>query len=546
MLTYAAIIITLTTGTSKVFADPNFRLQESEPFWYVSMNFEGYHVNFDIDLPDFTAEIETQNLTSFLSGDPFSVYQSEIQWGIGYNLRKRKKVNPPLYLSKITSPAIVTCSFNNTCQDLSIVYSEMARYIKHQNYRNDGPLIVLSIKNSSDEYEVIMPVRKDSDFDRVFVQSFGVFRIIVTFLLVLFTIFIFFYRARASISNKLLGIFIVIVILNNLQSFLWIYGINNIWPHLYQFSFPLTFAVGPIILLYTQSMIKPYFRLNRWHILHFFPCMLVTGFYVLSYQIHDTETKTTMIRSDFFNGQEFRYLNLAFDVQYITYLVVALIFLRLYHRSPEFLKSDQKTQRLTWLKIILYGLLILEFADVSKQQVKIFTGYHNYFSAITLSLMELFFISLLVIRSLRFPEVFTVSDQDKGKEKYSKSPLRDEHKIYYLNKLEEFMRTEKPYLSSSIKLPDLSKEISVPVRYLSQILNESIQMNFYDYMNYYRIQEVKNMLSNAEQSHKSVIEIAYECGFNSKSVFNTAFKKTTGLTPTRYRNEHCINQVQSI
>ena len=97
------------------------------------------------------------------------------------------------------------------------------------------------------------------------------------------------------------------------------------------------------------------------------------------------------------------------------------------------------------------------------------------------------------------------------------------------------MNTGKPFLSSTINLPDFAKEISIPSRYISQVLNEELGMSFYDLINTYRIEEAKNLLSDPEYGDSSIIDIAYDCGFNSKSVFNAAFKKYTGTTPSEFR-----------
>jgi YesN/AraC family two-component response regulator len=98
------------------------------------------------------------------------------------------------------------------------------------------------------------------------------------------------------------------------------------------------------------------------------------------------------------------------------------------------------------------------------------------------------------------------------------------------------MDKEKPYLNPTLTLKELSTELSIPSRYLSQIINEHMQSNFYDYISKYRIEEAKKLLSDLS-CDKTVLEILYEVGFNSKSSFNTAFKKFTGITPSRFKKE---------
>jgi YesN/AraC family two-component response regulator len=97
------------------------------------------------------------------------------------------------------------------------------------------------------------------------------------------------------------------------------------------------------------------------------------------------------------------------------------------------------------------------------------------------------------------------------------------------------MKIEKPYLMSDLTLDDLAGRISITPRYLSQLIRRSFNQNFFDYINTHRIEESKKLLTSEDDQKKTVLEILYDSGFNSKSAFNNAFKKYTGITPTEYR-----------
>lgn len=102
------------------------------------------------------------------------------------------------------------------------------------------------------------------------------------------------------------------------------------------------------------------------------------------------------------------------------------------------------------------------------------------------------------------------------------------------------MRHEKPFLEPELTLSDLSERCGIPVHYLSQILNENLNRNFYNFINSYRIEEAKRMLSDPEERNLTILEVLYTVGFNSKSVFNTAFKRFAGMTPTDFKKKHRI------
>ena len=99
------------------------------------------------------------------------------------------------------------------------------------------------------------------------------------------------------------------------------------------------------------------------------------------------------------------------------------------------------------------------------------------------------------------------------------------------------MQEEKPYLNASLTIYDLSKEMDIPVRVLSLIINHDLNQHFFDFVNGYRIRNAMGILQDPEKKELTILEILYEVGFNSKSSFNTAFKKYTNLTPTQFREK---------
>lgn len=122
-------------------------------------------------------------------------------------------------------------------------------------------------------------------------------------------------------------------------------------------------------------------------------------------------------------------------------------------------------------------------------------------------------------------------------EKYKTSALLPETVDQVLPRLREMMEKDKVYLDADLTLKKLAKPLNVHYNHLSQIINERMGKSFNDFINSYRIQEAKVKLSNPAEGKKTILEIAYETGFYSKSVFNTAFKKFTGMTPSQFRKE---------
>ncbi len=119
--------------------------------------------------------------------------------------------------------------------------------------------------------------------------------------------------------------------------------------------------------------------------------------------------------------------------------------------------------------------------------------------------------------------------------KYEFSNLSEQDISTYKENLNSYLVQEKPYTNPDLKLGDLADHLGMPSYQLSQIINVGYQQNFYDLINSLRIEDAKGMLSDSSAQHQKIIAIAYDVGFNSKSTFNTAFKKHTGMTPTQYK-----------
>ena len=135
-------------------------------------------------------------------------------------------------------------------------------------------------------------------------------------------------------------------------------------------------------------------------------------------------------------------------------------------------------------------------------------------------------------------KAFGDDPNDPLQKKYLKSGLKKDDAKIYLAKLKEFMQAEKPYLDNTLGLKDLAKFIDITTNQLSQLLNEQLNQNFYDFVNSYRIEKFKEMIKDPKNSGFTLLALAYECGFNSKTTFNTFFKKSTGKTPSQYFQEN--------
>ncbi len=161
---------------------------------------------------------------------------------------------------------------------------------------------------------------------------------------------------------------------------------------------------------------------------------------------------------------------------------------------------------------------------------------------IWIGLYVLVIITWFTLRALHNPDLFTGI---KSTLKPIKSELKNKNLVHpnsgkyeeQLLHLKTHMENQKPYMDYELNLERLANQLQMPEKELSILINHYLGKHFFDFVNTYRINEAKSILANPECADKTILEILYEVGFNSKSSFYTAFKKATGCTPTQYRKD---------
>jgi AraC-like DNA-binding protein len=121
--------------------------------------------------------------------------------------------------------------------------------------------------------------------------------------------------------------------------------------------------------------------------------------------------------------------------------------------------------------------------------------------------------------------------------RYKDSALTDKRKKEIKNKVLRYFEEHKPYLNTELNLDLLARQTSIPKHHLTEVLNTEIGMNFFQFVNSYRVKAVIEMLMDRKNKY-SIEALGYECGFNSKSSFFTVFKQITGQTPAQYKNKN--------
>ena len=202
-------------------------------------------------------------------------------------------------------------------------------------------------------------------------------------------------------------------------------------------------------------------------------------------------------------------------------------------------------QSLKLLRLVLKWFVITLVLGLISNLIRIQFNFGAMATTINLGveMIMLFLINAFLFIGIKLPqELIDISlDENMGinyskeNSKYKSSKLSLTDKKNIIEKLNHTVGVNKYYLTPNLTINKLGQKLDVQSKHLSQVINENFDQNFCDYINSYRIEDAKNQLEDPKQQHKTILEICYAIGFNSKSAFNDVFKKQTGLTPTAYR-----------
>jgi AraC-like DNA-binding protein len=217
---------------------------------------------------------------------------------------------------------------------------------------------------------------------------------------------------------------------------------------------------------------------------------------------------------------------------FLFYIFASFRSLRVYRKQIKHIFSTTKNFRFSWLSIILISFSLVWTIGFLNSSMTAKTGSPVPVLSL-INLVLIFFIAnTAVYKGLTQPEIFSGIEE---RPKYEKSTLTKPDADLFLAKLKNLMEEKKPYLDAFLNINQLARRLNIQPRHLSQILNESLHQNFYDFVNSYRIEEAKKMLLDSFNEKSTVLEVLLDVGFNSKSAFNRAFKKNTGLTPSEFK-----------
>ena len=303
------------------------------------------------------------------------------------------------------------------------------------------------------------------------------------------------------------------------------------FPHLSRLHQPFVFLAAPLLFLYLRELTARERRFERKDFLHFIPFVLCL-IYLLPYFLQSGAAKIQILVSEYVQpafGQWYYVRSAVLITQVLVYLVLIAVNIVNYSRSVKLRKSPRERAVLFEVRFFVIATAVLWCTVVLRYAI---ATMPNLLVPLGASLL----IYAMGYLKMRRPEPQTNGKGELSVKKYEKSRLTPERSDRYLDKLLNFMKKEKPFTDGDLTIQKLAEKLSIPAHHLSQTINEQLEQTFSDFINSYRVEEAKKKLLDPALKHLSVLGIAEGVGFNSKSSFNSVFKKHTNMTPSEFRN----------
>ncbi len=351
-------------------------------------------------------------------------------------------------------------------------------------------------------------------------------------------------KKNKSRADKILILWLILISVSQIFNYLNIKKITYQYPDWLGVDFGMPILIGVFLFFYVREITGTPLN-NIWEIaLHALPTILIYIQAIPFYGLSGVE-KVCVYENEGVGYEWFVVINnLTIAISGLGYAIWSIILINKYRIEIRDNFSNTDRKELQWLWILSFGLATIWVFSA-------FFDNHIIYSIVTVFVLSIgifginrlnIFNSNLKPETIKTKSVSPKTNNDNSnslkksvvREKYAKSGLNESLASEIYANLNKVMNDKAFYENENLTLVELSKELQIHPNHLSQVINEMEGKNFYNYINAFRIEKFIEIASLPENKKYTMIALAYECGFSSKSTFNKHFKLYTGTTPTEY------------
>ncbi|MDC8004156.1 helix-turn-helix domain-containing protein [Aureisphaera galaxeae] len=340
-------------------------------------------------------------------------------------------------------------------------------------------------------------------------------------------------------ANYFLATLVLVIALNLFQYLLVHSGSYVRAPYLQHIFTPLSMLIGPCYYVYIKSIASQNFTIKPSLLLHLIPLFVgivfLTPFYLLN-----AEDKIVLVQAQLETVRQpldlgtFVFLSLQIVISF-GYVFYAL---KILWNAKQTVRTESATRKYRWLLKFGYFFMVFWAVDFLALVWYFFQQSIHQEAYYLTMLFCAASINALVVFAFKNYKTFSQIFLGNAAHKYGTSNMEKKDLQKHLTEIVHYMDSEKPYLDSEFSLLTLSDQIQKPKHIISQALNIELGKNFYEFINEYRYNEVKERLTDPQYRNLTIIAIAFDSGFSNKNTFNKVFKKMAGVTPSQYLQQH--------
>lgn len=371
-------------------------------------------------------------------------------------------------------------------------------------------------------------------FDAQYVPQMDLILVLTVIAVTLFTLlglFLWVTKKGNKRANRFLGLFFLLWALDFLDGVLLLKGFYLNYPGFALWAEPLILLYGPLLYFYTLQLTSPRKVLKYAQFFHLSPFFVGILTMVLVYHVHPVNKKLEILRGIVGMEQDFRSL-VGFALVYVHLFYYIHISKKAIRRATKDVEVYYSQRYLVWLDKVLNALIVVLLISIVNGIFQ-YSSLKEYFeiSLTVVLILVCLFIARLILNALDEP--FIVPEVD-GVKRYSGTLLDTRESEEIFTKIQKALKEKRLFMESDLTLGHLSEAVGSTSRKVSQVINERTGHSFFDLINTHRIAEAQKIFKERKDPKLTVLEVMYEVGFNSKSSFNTQFKKKTGLTPSEF------------
>jgi AraC-like DNA-binding protein len=341
------------------------------------------------------------------------------------------------------------------------------------------------------------------------------------------------------VSNRLLSATVISFAAGLTEIFLYGTGLALQHPNLAYLGTLIGLLQAGTLYLYARSLMYRDFRLRKEHAVHTLLFWVVSAIFLVEYYLQPVEVKLQILMERDHPGVlTSPLLAVAIHLVILGYLYATIRTINRFGVDIRQIFSSIENKQLAWLRTLLIGYSVVWTVSMFYcLSAHVFKGSAGADWVVAIGAVTGFlFINYLLLHALRQPVIFSgLSAEEAGLAAAGQdaevAPPPDRA---FLDRLARHMAEARPYLQSNLTVEQLARQLETPPRELSRAINQGFGQNFFEFVSGYRVEEARRQLDDPSNT-ANILQIMYDSGFNSKSVFNTAFKKATGMTPSQYR-----------